>query len=268
MALAQRPWRSRRPWAALVWLGVAAYAAAYAAAGAVPSEATHGPLAAMLVLLAAFWTNRRMQRDQHRRAHHMAQTIIALRRHAAAFERDATTDALTGLANRKAFDRELALAFEERLSGNASALLLIDLDGFKQINDTWGHGIGDAALRQVARVLLQESRAEDLVARLGGDEFGVLARSIDGAAARRLAQRLQRAAASKSVHQDADGKAVRVSFSVGIAALADHADLDAALISADRDLYAEKARAIANDPALADAKVRSLIRRKAARRAA
>ena len=143
MTLAQRPWRSRRPWAALVWLGVAAYAAA----GAVPSEATHGPLAAMLVLLAAFWTNRRMQRDQHRRAHHMAQTIIALRRHAAAFERDATTDALTGLANRKAFDRELALAFEERLSGNASALLLIDLDGFKQINDTWGHGIGDAALR-------------------------------------------------------------------------------------------------------------------------
>ena len=115
---------------------------------------------------------------------------------------------------------------------------------------------------------MQESRAEDLVARLGGDEFGVLARSIDGAAARRLAQRLQRAAASKSVHQDADGKAVRVSFSVGIAALADHADLDAALISADRDLYAEKARAIANDPALADAKVRSLIRRKAARRAA
>ena len=91
---------------------------------------------------------------------------------------EATHDGLTGLANRTLLLRRCAAALEQRSDGEVVALLLLDLDRFKQVNDTLGHAAGDVLLQQVAERLSDQVRREDLVARLGGDEFGVLLTGI------------------------------------------------------------------------------------------
>ncbi len=102
-----------------------------------------------------------------------------------------STDAATGLANRRHFqqalERELA---QMTRTGQPVALLLIDLDGLKRINDEHGHAAGDNAIRTVASVLKMTCRAGDLVARWGGDEFAVIAASTGEAEAKRLAERI------------------------------------------------------------------------------
>jgi len=92
-----------------------------------------------------------------------------------AVERMALTDSLTGLANRRAFERVLDREIEKtRRNGSLFALLLIDIDHFKAINDTHGHSTGDVALRSIAQLLVATARKADLCARIGGDEFAVL----------------------------------------------------------------------------------------------
>ncbi len=98
---------------------------------------------------------------------------------------EATHDGLTGLANRTLLLRRCAAALEQRQDDEVVALLLLDLDHFKQVNDTLGHAAGDFLLQQVAGRLTDQVRREDLVARLGGDEFGVLLTGIDREATRR-----------------------------------------------------------------------------------
>src|SRR4051794_34279774 len=90
-------------------------------------------------------------------------------------ERAADRDELTGLANRRAFDRILAEL------GSEAAVILIDLDNFKQVNDRLGHRAGDRLLRDVASELRTRVRESDVVARLGGDEFAVVLRGADAA---------------------------------------------------------------------------------------
>jgi len=87
----------------------------------------------------------------------------------------ATHDPLTGLLNRGAFDAELerSIAFARRFE-SAAALLALDIDRFKYINDTYGHAVGDGTLRRVADILRARLRETDVFARLGGDEFGVI----------------------------------------------------------------------------------------------
>jgi len=118
--------------------------------------------------------------------------ILELR---ARLDRLAVTDELTGLANRRGLEREAErrLARMTRAAGNspAGALLVMDLDRFKQINDDYGHAAGDEALRTVARLLRARLRAEDLAARLGGEEFVVLLPRPDLDAAAGLAERLR-----------------------------------------------------------------------------
>ena len=94
---------------------------------------------------------------------------------------EATHDGLTGLANRTLLLRRCAAALEQRTAGQVVALLLLDLDRFKQVNDTLGHAVGDILLLQVAERLSDQVRREDLVARLGGDEFGILLTGISTA---------------------------------------------------------------------------------------
>ena len=106
---------------------------------------------------------------------------------------EARTDPLTGLANRKAFDEYLAnqTAITRRYGGTL-ALVLFDLDQFKQINDAGGHAEGDAALAAFAQELRHGTRAADFVARIGGDEFVILLPSTDAEGAAVLAERILR----------------------------------------------------------------------------
>jgi len=153
----------------------------------------------------------------------------------------AKRDALTGLANRL----QLREAFENQRAGlsapgSGPAILCLDLDGFKPVNDAHGHPTGDALLREVARRLEASVRASDLVARLGGDEFVVLQVSVTQASeAELLGRRIIRAL---SKPYDLDGSMVRISASVGIAlSYGDDIDLDQLLTSADTALYRAKA---------------------------
>ncbi|MDO8212985.1 diguanylate cyclase [Conexibacter sp. CPCC 206217] len=109
----------------------------------------------------------------------------------------AERDALTGLANRRAFDSALAQAVQQRdQHGRSAALLLIDFDDFKAINDTHGHPVGDEVLKAVARACEPEVRGVDCLARIGGDEFAVVAPGAGAVGAERLAGALHAAVAA------------------------------------------------------------------------
>lgn len=147
----------------------------------------------------------------------------------------ADTDELTGLANRRRFTAEL----EQRLdAGRQTAVFIIDLDRFKQINDSLGHTAGDEVLLVTTRRLLERCRADDLVARLGGDEFAVVADvdSVDGAEL--LGQRFAQIADERYA---LNGLSIRCGLSVGLAVAPDHGRRNELLISrADTAMYDAK----------------------------
>lgn len=155
-------------------------------------------------------------------------------------QRLATTDDLTGISNRRHFFRVAEREFERsRRFGTPLSAVLIDLDGFKQINDTYGHAAGDEALSEIARLLRAHARSVDTVARLGGDEFALLLPQTDASGGRVLVERLQRKVAGQRL-ETATG-AFRVSFSVGIADLHDGADdVGDLLMQADASMYEDK----------------------------
>ena len=115
-------------------------------------------------------------------------------------EARADIDPLLDILNRRGFERELkrALAHVKRY-GTQAALMFVDLDGFKAVNDRHGHGAGDALLKAVARELIGHVRASDIVGRLGGDEFGVLLWRLEGPQATAKARELEALIAKVSV---------------------------------------------------------------------
>lgn len=157
-----------------------------------------------------------------------------------AAEESAFRDDLTKLPNRAAFREELgrSLARLKRL-GEHFALLCIDLDCFKSINDTMGHGAGDIVLIEAARRLKAVNRDIDVVARLGGDEFAVIAAGVGSKPqASAVANRI---AAAFEAPFDIEGQSVRVGLSAGVAlAPSDGDEIDALLRNADSALYATK----------------------------
>jgi diguanylate cyclase (GGDEF)-like protein len=153
----------------------------------------------------------------------------------------ATTDSLTGLYLRDAFFRRLQEEHARaRRYDAAYALLMVDLDGFKAINDRDGHLAGDRTLRAVGTALSGRLRSADLACRYGGDEFCVLLPETDLAGALPIAERLREAIAEMVV--DLDGTSVRVTASIGISAYPDHgsADVRGLLLRADQALYQAK----------------------------
>jgi diguanylate cyclase (GGDEF)-like protein len=154
----------------------------------------------------------------------------------------ASHDALTGLPNRAKFERELGDSFSSfRRDAQPFTLFMLDLDKFKQVNDTLGHPAGDKLLRETARRLSSSLRETDVIARLGGDEFAII-RSGDQdpkAGAAELAARICRVVAEPI---DLDGHAVTVGASIGIAAPSEGTDKSTDLLKmADLALYAAKA---------------------------
>ncbi|GAA2882543.1 hypothetical protein Acy02nite_04770 [Actinoplanes cyaneus] len=133
----------------------------------------------------------------------------------AVLEEQASSDALTGAANRRAFDEELREAVRQAVrGGDPAALVLIDVDHFKSINDTWGHGTGDRALRAVADALRAAgAETRHLVARLGGDEFAVLLRGGPEGAFRYA----ERARATLAATAGLPGGPPQVSIGIGVA---------------------------------------------------
>jgi len=155
-------------------------------------------------------------------------------------EMQAGIDPLTGLASRRVLDDELAAEVERVKAGGRSCLLLIDLDGFKRVNDVHGHVKGDEVLRCVGLLLRQHARPGDLAARLGGEEMAVLLRDVDLPRARELAERLRAAVEVMTV--PIPGGALSVTASVGVAAAVPGHDKTALVHAADRALYMAKAQ--------------------------
>jgi diguanylate cyclase len=148
----------------------------------------------------------------------------------------ANTDALTGLANRRAIMAELA---KDEAAGQGFALALLDLDGFKQVNDELGHHIGDTLLQEVAHHLSSAVQNEDVVGRLGGDEFVILLRNINDEAD--VSCRCQDALLSLCQPLMIDEHKVPVAASLGYALFPENgANADALLQAADKTLYRSK----------------------------
>lgn len=157
------------------------------------------------------------------------------------FQRHATTDALTNLANRHAmlelFPNEIARCVEK---DNPVALMMIDVDNFKQFNDMFGHVAGDRALSTVAKVLQIQFRPHDLLVRYGGDEFAVLLPETNKAQALVIAERIRRAV--KDTTGDGTDSLIKipVKISLGVAELAPRGTLDSLIRNADKALYRAK----------------------------
>lgn len=155
----------------------------------------------------------------------------------------ATTDALTGLPNRRCFLGRLQETLELLTRGAcpAASLLMLDLDRFKNVNDTWGHAAGDQVLQQVACVMREQLRKIDIPGRLGGEEFAILLPGVGADEARISAERLRQVLAN-SPRTLSDGTRIEQTISIGITELlSTDLDVKAPLSRADRALYQAKA---------------------------
>ncbi|TML08718.1 MAG: GGDEF domain-containing protein [Actinobacteria bacterium] len=152
----------------------------------------------------------------------------------------AATDGLTGLANRRSFDDELALEWRraERV-GDSLALVLVDLDDFKSINDEFGHQAGDAVLRRVAAILDSGGRHADLAARYGGEEFALLTPETELTGATKLAERLRAELEAATIELPHGGKR-GVTASFGVAVKGELEGAEQLVAAADEALYEAK----------------------------
>jgi diguanylate cyclase (GGDEF)-like protein len=155
----------------------------------------------------------------------------------AELERLATTDTLTGIHNRRAFDEQLALELiRARRYGNKLALILLDIDHFKRINDRHGHQTGDRVLVDLARVVGGRLRASKVFARWGGEEFVVLAPNTDAEDAAHLAEEIRARVEAHDFPQVG-----RVTVSLGVTQYAPDDTTDRLWKRADTALYRAKA---------------------------
>jgi diguanylate cyclase (GGDEF)-like protein len=173
-----------------------------------------------------------------------AQAVIALEnaRLHSLVQRQAVTDELTGLANRRRFLAQLELEItRSRRSHAPLGIVLADLDDFKRVNDTWGHDVGDDALRAFAEVLRASVRDVDLPVRLGGEEFAVLLPDTNLAGASQLAERIRRALETTAI-ETRDGR-IKLTASFGVSCFPTAADAAEDLLNdADQRLYEAKRR--------------------------
>jgi diguanylate cyclase (GGDEF)-like protein len=154
-------------------------------------------------------------------------------------ERLADTDTLTPLPNRRRFERELERAVSQASRhGTPAAVLYIDLNSLKRVNDRHGHMAGDAALIHVARLLQGLIRSSDVVARIGGDEFGLILDHLDHNSAIETAERIGRCIGSNPL--DLGGSEVRLQAAIGVATILPGDSAADVMSRADRNMYRAK----------------------------
>lgn len=166
-----------------------------------------------------------------------ARQLIGIRHSIDRLRSEADLDHLTGLANRRRFRTALAREVERfRRYGTPCALLLLDIDYMKSINDELGHPFGDIVIRHIAQKLTQVSRDTDTAARLGGEEFALLLAGVDAEKAEKAAQRLLAILSDEVIEEKR-----RVTVSIGLAGCPDHANSERTLYAAsDAALYVAK----------------------------
>jgi diguanylate cyclase (GGDEF)-like protein len=153
----------------------------------------------------------------------------------------ATTDTLTSLLNRRVFDERLHGEMQRaRRYGKSFSLLMLDIDHFKNVNDSYGHPAGDAVLKQLAAILKKQARDVDNVARYGGEEFVIIAPELNGSSAKLVGERIRKAVASTAFVLP-DGREIGVTVSIGIACYPHCADNAETMVErADQTLYLAK----------------------------
>lgn len=193
-------------------------------------------------LLAATDTMRRHTANLETQLQSAMRVVSALTRDLETTQRKATTDALTGIANRSAFDAGIRRAMADcAATGVSLCLLLSDIDHFKSFNDTWGHQTGDQVLKVVAGCLNAGVRETDLPARYGGEEFAILLPDTGIADAARIADEIRRAIERARIVKKATGQTLgRITMSFGVAERRPGDDAEALIARADALLYAAK----------------------------
>ena len=183
-----------------------------------PWRSSGSPLAALLGALILTWNRRERMQE---------------------LERQASEDALTGLDNRRRFEKDLATAMaRSQRDRTTAALLIIDIDDFKRVNDSQGHPAGDRLIKEVAEVLRRRTRRSDNLARLGGDEFAVILPRCSREEAQIAAE-----AIAREVREYRSGEEMEpVTVSVGVAIFGDDPRTSAATVfsEADTAMYAAK----------------------------
>ncbi|WP_459617927.1 diguanylate cyclase [Bordetella sp. 2513F-2] len=163
----------------------------------------------------------------------LLKSIASVTQQMGTLQRATATDPMTGLLNRRGLEAGLAHVFGPH---RRAAVVTLDIDHFKRINDTYGHPYGDQVLRQLAMILQANARSEDLAARLGGEEFVVVLPDADGEAGMRLAERLRLLVADAEMPNG-----VRLTISLGVACSPEHGTrFDTVYACADQALYLAK----------------------------
>ena len=180
---------------------------------------------------------------EQRRIYAVVRDVTHQKRQEVELRRMASMDALTGVSNRATFMETLADMMQRCCHDRAVAsVLVMDVDNFKLVNDTWGHAVGDEVLRRLGRAMVPLLRTVDTVGRLGGEEFGVLLPGVGPEAACCVAERLRAAIAAMEVPcDDGRGEALRVTVSVGVASCPPYHSVTEVLRAADKALYRAKA---------------------------
>ena len=190
----------------------------------------------LLIAMLGIYPALRSALKEHGRLSEVTQDLT---KKSATYQHAALTDPLTGLHNRRYFDDALE-QYQQEFSaiGHPLGMILLDLDHFKSINDTYGHDIGDDVLKTIAKCLLDYTRYHDVVARVGGEEFAILAPDLDSTALNKLSNRIRNAISEITLKSDEN--CFRVTCSMGIT-IWDGKETPAAFVKrADKNLYAAK----------------------------
>lgn len=167
-----------------------------------------------------------------------AKIMAELRHDLEEVRKEANTDALTGLSNRKSFDKKLGNVHEDsKETKKPFSLLLLDIDHFKNFNDSFGHLVGDQVLRLVARTLKNGVKGRDIPCRYGGEEFAIILPDTEAGNAKKIADQLREAISNKDiVNRSTGAKLTRVTFSAGVAEFNGDETVDDIVGRADRAL--------------------------------